>query len=241
MNNKKLFPMLISALVFLLASIAIFFFTINYSWQFFVAYALFAIAGICAYHYNKYADSMKNEEYFEMLASLFGKTPSVVIHYPESLYKLSFEMGKCPERVVGWVYNSNTARQHRDIAFFDVKPDFNAVRQPYKNLNDKRIQKRIAEGKTGAKLYDWWNINQVKNVSKDKTAHPCQMPLEVMKNIIGILPPDAVIVDPFMGSGTTGVACAELGRKFIGIEMDEDYFRIAEQRISEAINASKKD
>ena len=49
MNNKKLFPMLISALVFLLASIAIFFFTINYSWQFFVAYALFAIAGICAY------------------------------------------------------------------------------------------------------------------------------------------------------------------------------------------------
>ena len=83
-------------------------------------------------------------------------------------------------------------------------------------------------------------VLQVKNVSKDKTAHPCQMPLEVMKNIIGILPPDAVIVDPFMGSGTTAVACAELGRKFIGIEMDEDYFRIAEQRISEAINASKK-
>lgn len=192
------------------------------------------------YHYNKYADSMKNEEYFEMLASLFGKTPSVVIHYPESLYKLSFEMGKCPERVVGWVYNSNTARQHRDIAFFDVKPDFNAVRQPYKNLNDKRIQKRIAEGKTGAKLYDWWNINQVKNVSKDKTAHPCQMPLEVMKNIIGILPPDAVIVDPFMGSGTTGVACAELGRKFIGIEMDATYFAIAEQRITEAISATEK-
>ncbi len=185
------------------------------------------------YHYNKYEDSMKDEEYFEMLVFLFGKAPSVVVHYPESLYKLSFAMGKCPERVVSWVYNSNTARQHRDIAFFDVKPNFNAVRQPYKNLNDRRIQKRIAEGKTGAKLYDWWNINQVKNVSKDKTAHPCQMPLEVMKNIIGILPPDAVIVDPFMGSGTTGVACAELGRKFIGIEMDTEYFRIAEQRISE--------
>ena len=86
------------------------------------------------YHYNKYEDSMKDEEYFEMLVSLFGKTPSVVIHYPESLYKLSFSMGKCPERVVSWVYNSNTARQHRDVAFFGVKPDFNAVRQPYKNL-----------------------------------------------------------------------------------------------------------
>lgn len=191
------------------------------------------------YHYNKYSDRMNETEYFEMLASLFGETPSVVIHYPEALYKLSQKMGKCPERVVSWVYNSNTARQHRDIAFFDVKPDFNAVRQPYKNLNDKRIQQRIAEGKTGAKLYDWWNINQVKNVSRDKTSHPCQMPLAVMKNVIGILPPDAIIVDPFMGSGTTGVACAELGRKFVGIEMDADYFQVAEQRITEATNLQK--
>ena len=191
------------------------------------------------YHYNKYSDRMKETEYFEMLASLFGETPSVVIHYPEALYRLSQEMGKCPERVVSWVYNSNTARQHRDIAFFDVKPDFNAVRQPYKNPNDKRIQQRIAEGKTGAKLYDWWNINQVKNVSRDKTSHPCQMPLTVMKKVIGILPPDAVIVDPFMGSGTTGVACAELGRKFVGIEMDADYFQVAEQRITEATNIQK--
>lgn len=188
------------------------------------------------YHYNKYSDTMQDNEYYEMLQYLFGQTPSVVIHYPEALYKLAIKMGKAPERVVSWVYNSNTARQHRDIVFFDVKPNFNAVKQPYKNLNDKRIQKRIAEGKTGAKLYDWWNINQVKNVSKDKTAHPCQMPLEVMKNIIGILPEDAIIVDPFMGSGTTGVACAELGRKFIGIEMDADYFHIAEQRIAEAVN-----
>ena len=59
------------------------------------------------------------------------------------------------------------------------------------------------------------------------------MPLEVMKNIIGILPKDAIIVDPFMGSGTTGVACKELGRDFIGIELDEDYFNIAKNRIEE--------
>ena len=106
------------------------------------------------YHYNKYFDSMKDNECYEMLVTLFGQTPSVAIHYPEALYRLAIEMGKCPERVVSWIYNSNTARQHRDIAFFDIKPDFNAVRQPYKNLDDKRIQKRISEGKTGAKLYD---------------------------------------------------------------------------------------
>ena len=147
------------------------------------------------------------------------------------LYKISRQIDLYPERVVSWVYNSNTAKQHRDIAFFGVKPNFSQVKQPYKNLNDKRIQKRISEGKTGAKLYDWWNINQVKNVSKEKTGHPCQMPLEVMKNIIGILPKGITICDPFMGSGTTGIACKELGYDFIGVEMDKEYFEIAKGRI----------
>lgn len=163
------------------------------------------------YHYNSYKDSMNNEQYYAMLTSLLNIAPCVFIHYPEALYEISVRSGKIPVRVVSWVYNSNTAKQHRDIAFYSVKPNFNQVKQPYKNPNDKRIQQRIAEGKTGCKLYDWWNINQVKNVSKDKTAHPCQMPLEVMKNIVGILPVDATIIDPFMGSGTTGLACKELG------------------------------
>lgn len=192
------------------------------------------------YKYNSYKDNLPEDDYYIMLGEILKDFKSVVIHYPENLYKISFQIGKLPERVISWVYNSNTSRQHRDIAFFDIKPDFNKVRQPYKNLKDKRIQKRIAEGKKGAKLYDWWNINQVKNVSKEKTEHPCQMPLEVMKNIIGILPNDSIILDPFMGSGTTGVAVLEMNkiqnanRSFIGIELDKKYFEIAKQRIEEA-------
>jgi len=186
-----------------------------------------------SYHYSNYKDNMPEDEYFKWLGEIFSKTPFVVIHYPESIYKIALQLNKAPIRVVSWVYNSNTAKQHRDIAFFDVKPDFNKVRQPYKNPNDKRIKERIARGLTGSKLYDWWNINQVKNVSKDKNgiSHPCVMPLEVMKNIIGILPENYTILDPFMGSGTTGVACKELGRNFIGIEMDTDYFNLAKERI----------
>ena len=139
--------------------------------------------------------------------------------------------------IISWVYNSNTGKQHRDIAFFGVKPDMKKVRQPYKNPNDKRIKERIAKGIGGGRLYDWWNINQVKNVSREKTKHPCQMPLEVMKNIIGILPDDAIIIDPFMGSGTTGIAVLEMNekqnvnREFIVIELDNEYFDIAKQRI----------
>lgn len=183
------------------------------------------------YHYSSYKDKMDHKQYFDMLASLLNICPCVFIHYPEALYELSVISGKIPTRVVSWVYNSNTAKQHRDVVFYGVKPNFNQVRQPYKNPNDKRIKQRIANGKTGAKLYDWWNINQVKNVNKDKTAHPCQMPLEVMKNIIGILPQDATIIDPFMGSGTTGLACKELNRDFIGIELDEMYYNIAKKRL----------
>ena len=66
------------------------------------------------------------------------------------------------------------------------------------------------------------------------------MPLKVMENIIGVLPDDAVIIDPFMGSGTTGVAVESMNQKqqahreFVGIELDETYFKIAENRLKEA-------
>ena len=189
------------------------------------------------YKYNTYKDKMDEQQYYEQLGALVKSLPSVVIHYPENLYRLSFEIQKIPTRVISWVYNSNTPRQHRDIAFFDTVPDFNKVRQPYKNLNDKRIKERIANGSTGAKLYDWFNINQVKNVNKEKTAHPCQMPLQVMENIIGVLPDDAIIIDPFMGSGTTGEAVKTMNvkqnvqRGFIGIELDESYYAIALNRL----------
>lgn len=188
------------------------------------------------YHYNGYKDNVDGDEYNEMLTTLIMGRQSVIIHYPEYLYELAMEADIKPQRVVSWVYNSNTPRQHRDIAFFNITPDFTKVRQPYKNPNDKRIKERIARGQTGAKLYDWWNINQVKNTSAEKTEHPCQMPLEVMKRIIGILPDHITIIDPFMGSGTTGVAVAQLNgggsdRSFVGIEMDKKYFDIASSRI----------
>lgn len=66
-------------------------------------------------------------------------------------------------------------------------------------------------------------------------SHPTQKPLALMEWCIGRLPKDAcTILDPFMGSGTTGVACAKLGRKFIGIELEPKYFDIACKRIDEA-------
>ncbi len=66
--------------------------------------------------------------------------------------------------------------------------------------------------------------------------HPTQKPIEVMRWCVGYLPGAGMtILDPFMGSGTTGVAAAMLGHRFIGIEISEKYFDIACKRISEAL------
>lgn len=65
--------------------------------------------------------------------------------------------------------------------------------------------------------------------------HPTQKPIGVMSWVLQQLPADVTtILDPFMGSGTTGVACARLGRRFIGIEIEPRYFDIACRRIEEA-------
>ena len=185
------------------------------------------------YHYGSYKDNMDEKEYYDMLGKVFSYSPFVVIHYPEEIYKIAFKVHKVPDKVISWVYNSNTAKQHRDIAFFGIKPDLTKIRQPYKNPNDKRIQKRIKDGNIGCRLYDWWEINQVKNVSKEKSNHPCQIPIEVMKRIIGILPENYTIVDPFAGSGSTLIACKNLNRNYIGIEIDPEYIKIIKARLNE--------
>jgi len=65
--------------------------------------------------------------------------------------------------------------------------------------------------------------------------HPTQKPIGVMRWCIGHLPvPNETILDPFMGSGTTGVAAVQMGRKFIGIEREPKYFDIACKRIEDA-------
>lgn len=66
--------------------------------------------------------------------------------------------------------------------------------------------------------------------------HPSQKPIEVMEWCIKQLPADAeTVLDPFMGSGTTGVAAVKLGRKFIGIEIDAGYYATACRRITDAL------
>ena len=86
----------------------------------------------------------------------------------------------------------------------------------------------------------WTNRDTVIRVfdcrrSDPEREHPTQKPLALMKWCIQQVKDSTTILDPFMGSGTTGVAAAQLGRKFIGIEIDETYYEIAKKRIQQAM------
>jgi len=69
---------------------------------------------------------------------------------------------------------------------------------------------------------------------QDGKQHPTQKPVALMKWCLNFLPDAETILDPFLGSGTTGVAAVQMGRKFIGIERDPKYFEIACERIADA-------
>lgn len=86
-------------------------------------------------------------------------------------------------------------------------------------------------GAVRLKRYMW---NGMVRANKERRGdHPTQKPVGVMEWAIGFTSGD-IVLDPFMGSGTTGVACANLGRKFIGIEIERKYFDIACERIDAA-------
>ena len=92
----------------------------------------------------------------------------------------------------------------------------------------------------GVKIYGSYEtkkkyyVTPTNKADKDKYGHPTIKPLDIIQNlIINSSNEGDVVLDPFLGSGTTGVACVNTNRKFIGMEIDEEYFAIAEKRIEE--------
>jgi DNA modification methylase len=114
------------------------------------------------------------------------------------------------------------------------------VGQEYRNKTDRRIKKRIADGKM-ARLYDWWEINQVKNVSKANNPHPCPIPYELARRIIlTTTEPGETVVDPFCGSGTVVQAAVDSGRHGLGFDVDPKYADHAAGRILTPLDEDTK-
>ena len=143
-----------------------------------------------------------------------------------------------------WIYNTNvghTPRRfttaHRSI-LHATKSKENAfykdqVAVPYQNPTDKRIQGRIAAGHLGRMPYSWFYYDLVKNVSKDKTFHACQIPLNLVEMLIKsctIEQDDVFIL--FGGSGSELVLCQKLKRNFISCELHTDYYNMIQDRLN---------
>jgi site-specific DNA-methyltransferase (adenine-specific)/modification methylase len=85
-----------------------------------------------------------------------------------------------------------------------------------------------------AKIFTHMWCGLCRDTEVGKHYHPTQKPVALMRWCLSIIPNAKRILDPFCGSGTTGVACAELGRDFVGIEISEEYCAIARRRIDAA-------
>ena len=132
-----------------------------------------------------------------------------------------------PDECLAWVYPSNLPRQFRLWGLWGLSANYAAVMQQARNPDCAKVKN------LEVKSYDWWEQPQVKGNGSEKTAHPCQIPVSCVERVIKLTQASHVI-DPFMGSGTSGVACLNLGAGFIGIEKDPSYFDIACRRIEDA-------
>lgn len=142
-----------------------------------------------------------------------------------------------------WVYNVNIGQSskklttaHRTILHCRKSKDNkfykDNIAEPYQNPTDKRIKANIKNGSKGRMPYSWLNYNLVKNVSKDKTFHPCQIPQKLSKLFIKACtqPKDKVLI-LFAGSGNDVMSALETRRKATAIDIDEKYCNLIKERI----------
>ena len=129
---------------------------------------------------------------------------------------------------------------HDTIGFFakmkDHYFDIDSIRIPYDEETKKARSRSIFVGKkwleVGYNPKDVWSISRLHAIHAEREDHPTQKPLEIVERMIkASCPPNGIVLDPFMGSGTTAVAAHRLKRNFIGFEINSDYCEMIRQRL----------
>ena len=151
-----------------------------------------------------------------------------------------------------WVWNKakaanyvNAKKQplkiHEDIAVFCKGNNYNPQKTigKFRKKGGYTVNREVAVAQNPTVSFnDTYYPKSILNFSvagnKDSTLHPTQKPVALFEYLIKTYTNEGdLVLDNCMGSGTTGVACKNLNRNFIGIELDPDYFKIAEKRINE--------
>lgn len=205
-------------------------------------------------NYRTYKDRRTQQDYFAWCREWLAECVRVMkngaalylINYPENnAYLLPFlDAHLTFKRWMTWHYPTNTGHSKTNFTrsqhsiLFHIKGEkprcFNKadIAMPYRNPTDKRVKGRIAGGSPGRTPDDVFEFNIVKNVNKDKTAHPCQLPVALVATfVLASSGPGDVVLDPFGGSFTTAVAAKMHGRNSISFELDAEFCDAGKQRL----------
>ena len=193
------------------------------------------------------SDRRPEEDYHQMMEEVFDSCYEAadsdaslfIIHYPQDIAKMWPRLTKKWKfrQWITWAYPANfghskkrwTNASRTILWLVKGDPKFNGERvvQPYKNPTDRRIRKLIhEEGRIGTSLYNWWDINLCKNVSKDKKDYSNQIPEELLERIIlSTTDFGDTVGDPFSGTFSTSRTAMRLGRKAWGCDLNPEVIK----------------
>lgn len=131
---------------------------------------------------------------------------------------------------------------HDNIGFFARSRrhyfDIDSVRIPYDEQTKRARSRSIFVGKKwlemGCNPKDLWSVSRLHRQDAERVDHPTQKPLEIIRRmVLASCPRGGLVLDPFMGAGTTAVAALAEGRRFAGFEINPAYFAIAQSRVAQ--------
>jgi site-specific DNA-methyltransferase (adenine-specific) len=205
------------------------------------------------YKYDRYRDKRQRKTYVEWTASWMKLCSSALKphgtmyiaigdNHAADVKKIADRLGLSMRNWIIWHYTfgqqtkNKFARSHTHILYFVKNSRYftfnaSAIRIP----SDRQLVYNDRRANAGGKMPDdvWKNYPRVCGTFKEREGwHPCQMPLLLLQRIVATSSnPGDLVLDPFAGSGTTAVAAAILGRKYLGIELSMEYTRQARQRL----------
>ena len=212
--------------------------------------------------YNKYADTKEQNDYVDWCNAWIGEMvrvtkpsgaiflhniPRWLSYYATYLNTVAYfkhwivwdsggsPMGKTllPNHYGILFYTKSES--YKDFKFYDIRREHPKCRACHSLLKDYGGKKHLAH-RFGPLLSDVWNdIHRIRH-TKRRDIHPCQLPVPLLERLILMTTDENdIVLDPFMGTGTTAVAATKLGRQYIGMELDPEYLHIAEQNVKEAV------
>ena len=131
------------------------------------------------------------------------------------------------------------AKNQKELKFYEVRYPHKRDRKTGYLLKDYGGKKALLHP-FGPLVSDvWTDIHRIKH-NKNRDPHPCQLPIHLLERLILMTTDENdVILDPFMGTGTTAIAAKHLGRKYVGFELDQNYVKIANEKVNNITDDTK--